>query len=77
MIEILKDKTAIVGVAKTAFAGAGHAVPLKRGRSEKPLFITAAGLPAAEAAQSIGRMAGTGRIPALLRRVDHLSRGLA
>jgi hypothetical protein len=37
----------VIGVAKTAFRPATHAVPVVRGeRSARPLFVTAAGCPA-------------------------------
>jgi deoxyribonuclease V len=36
----------VIGVAKTAFCTASHAIPVQRGTSARPLFITAAGMPA-------------------------------
>jgi len=38
----------VIGVAKSRFRTATHAVPVQRGSSVRPLFITAAGMPAAE-----------------------------
>jgi len=35
----------VIGVAKTAFRGATHAVPVIRGASRKPLYVTAVGHP--------------------------------
>jgi deoxyribonuclease V len=75
LFEALGGSTAIVGVAKTSFATATHAVAVKRGRSEKPIFVTARGLSEATAAAYVERMHGDSRIPTLLRRVDRLSRG--
>src|SRR5260370_30439362 len=42
----------VVGVAQTRFATATHAVPVLRGEtgSARPLYVTAAGIPGAEAA---------------------------
>jgi deoxyribonuclease V len=40
----------VIGVAKTAFHTATHAVPVRRGTSVRPLFVTAAGMPRDEAA---------------------------
>lgn len=70
----LGGSVVVVGVAKTAFAGA-PAVEVRRGRSEKPLFVTSAGLDPAAAAREVARMAGRHRIPTLLQRVDQLARG--
>jgi deoxyribonuclease V len=65
----------VVGVAKTAFRGATHAVPVRRGQSARPLWVTAAGLPRTEAAALVTGMAGRYRLPDALRRVDALARG--
>lgn len=67
----------VVGVAKTAFRTATHAVAVRRGGAEKPLFVTAAGVPPAEAARLVAAMAGPFRMPDALRRVDALARGRA
>jgi deoxyribonuclease V len=66
---------AVVGVAKTAFRGAVHAVPVCRGQATHPLYVTAVGLPRTEAAELVKRMAGRYRLPDALRRVDALARG--
>jgi deoxyribonuclease V len=65
----------VIGVAKTRFASATHAVPVLRGTAARPLHVTAAGLPAADAAELIRGMAGEFRLPDPLRRVDALARG--
>jgi deoxyribonuclease V len=64
----------VVGVAKTAFHHATHAVEVLRGGSRKPLYVTAVGLPAPDAADLVRAMAGGHRMPDALRRVDALSR---
>ena len=64
----------VIGVAKTAFRPATHAVPVLRGGSARPLYVTAAGLPLASAADLVRRMAGRYRLPDALRRADALSR---
>jgi len=64
----------VIGVAKTRFAPAAHAVPVLRGTAARPLYVTAAGLPAAEAADLVRAMAGKFRLPDALRRVDALAR---
>jgi deoxyribonuclease V len=40
----------VIGVAKSRFCAATRAVPVLRGSSVRPLFVTAAGMPAADAA---------------------------
>jgi deoxyribonuclease V len=67
----------VIGAAKTRFATAVHAVPVLRGHATRPLYVTAAGLPAADAAELIRRMSGPFRLPDALRLVDALSRGRA
>jgi deoxyribonuclease V len=64
----------VIGVAKSRFRTATHAVPVKRGTSVRPLFVTAAGMPAADAADLVRHMAGRYRLPDALRRADNLAR---
>ena len=64
----------VIGVAKTAFRGATHAVPVLRGTSVRPVLVTAAGMPRSDAAELVHRMAGRFRIPDALRRADQLAR---
>lgn len=64
----------IIGVAKTAFRPATHAVPVLRGGSARPLYVTATGLPAPDAAALVAGMAGQHRLPDALRRADRLAR---
>ena len=45
-----------------------------RGSSVSPLFVTAAGMPAADAADLVRHMAGRYRLPDALRRADTLAR---
>jgi len=74
LYQALAGKVAVIGVAKTRFAGAGAAVEVIRRRSTRPLFITAVGMSAQEAAEHVLSMRGPNRIPVLLRRVDSLCR---
>jgi deoxyribonuclease V len=65
----------VIGVAKSRFLTATHAVPVVRGRSARPLFVTSAGVGLTEAAELVQAMSGEHRIPAALRLVDRLARG--
>ena len=64
----------VIGVAKSRFRTATPALAVVRGSSERPLFVTAAGMPAADAADLIRHMAGRYRLPDALRRADTLAR---
>jgi deoxyribonuclease V len=64
----------VIGVAKTAFRTATHAVPVLRGGSARPLYVTAAAIPIEEAAGLVRYMAGQFRVPDALRRADALAR---
>ena len=64
----------VIGVAKSRFRTATHAEPVVRGSSARPLFVTAAGMPTADAADLVSRMAGRYRLPDALRRADTLAR---
>lgn len=65
----------VIGVAKTRYATATHAIPVYRGRAAKPLYVTAAGLSPNGAAALVEAMSGAFRLPDALRRVDQLARG--
>jgi deoxyribonuclease V len=71
--EALGAQRAVIGVAKAAFPG-GSAVPVLRGGSSRPLFVTAAGMNAHEAAELVRGMGGPHRVPTLLKRADQLAR---
>jgi deoxyribonuclease V len=64
----------VIGVAKSRFRTATRAVPVLRGSSARPLFVTAAGMPAADAAELVRHMSGRYRLPDALRRADTLAR---
>jgi deoxyribonuclease V len=74
--EALGARKAVIGVAKAAFAG-GSAVPVLRGDSSRPLFVTAVGINARDAAELVRGMHGLHRVPTLLKRADQLARGHA
>jgi deoxyribonuclease V len=64
----------VIGVAKSRFRVATHAVPVVRGSSVRPLFVTAAGMLISDAADLVRRMGGPYRLPDALRRADNLAR---
>lgn len=79
LYQALERTTPVVGVAKRPFGDAPQpvaVVPVLRGASRRPLYVTAVGMAADEAACRVRAMAGKYRIPALLRRVDQLARDI-
>ena len=75
LFEMLRGRTAVVGVAKTRFAGAEQWVEqVVRGSGSNPLWVTAAGVTLSEAVSGVKRMHGGNRIPTLVGRVDQLAR---
>jgi deoxyribonuclease V len=67
----LQQRIPVIGVAKTNFATIEkEKQPVWRGKSERPLFITAAGITLAEAAACMRQMSGAHRIPDLLKQLD-------
>lgn len=73
LYEALGRQTPVVGVAKRAYPGA-PAVEVMRGDSARPLYVTAAGVDVAMAADNVRRMHGEHRLPTMLKRVDRLCR---
>ncbi len=64
----------VIGVAKTAFRSATHAIEVRRGAAVRPLYITSTGIATDQAVALVTGMAGPHRIPDALRRVDALTR---
>ena len=60
----------VIGVAKTAFKGSKTKSEVFRGKSEKPLYVTAVGIEDEVAKNHIYSMHGKHRIPTLLKLVD-------
>lgn len=71
--QALPQRTPVVGVAKNYFRGSA-AIEVRRGQSARPLYVTAVGMRAEQAAEGITRMHGPHRLPTLLKRVDRLCR---
>jgi deoxyribonuclease V len=63
----------VIGAAKTPFRTATHAIPVLRGTSARPLYVTTAGIPRADAAELVRHMADRHRLPDALRRADTLA----
>lgn len=74
LYEALGRGVPVIGVAKTAFHSHPNALPVVRGQSRRPLYVTAVGMDAQAAAEAVRRMHGPSRLPTLLQRVDRLCR---
>ena len=75
LYESLGQTAAVVGVAKNPLQSSTHVERVFRGQSQKPLYVTSAGMDPREAAENVLLMAGEHRIPLLLKQVDQLARG--
>ncbi|MEM1215556.1 MAG: endonuclease V [Bacteroidota bacterium] len=73
--EALDGRFPVVGIAKKHFKTlTDNVLPVYRGKSQKPLYVTARGVDLATVAVGLSHMVGPYRIPSLLKRVDQLSR---
>ncbi|MEM7133139.1 MAG: endonuclease V [Chloroflexota bacterium] len=72
--DALDGKITVIGVAKKRFHGSPIETELMRGKSKKPLYITAEGIQLVQAKAQIESMHGANRIPTLLKQVDSLCR---
>ncbi|MFT3679845.1 MAG: endonuclease V [Ferruginibacter sp.] len=71
----LNRKKPVIGVAKTNFATIDrNKRELLRGKSIKPLYITATGMDMDDAVKYISSMSGENRIPTLLKTLDRLTK---
>lgn len=74
LFEWLSYSPEVVGVAKNPLKVADQFVPIMRGRSTRPLFVSAIGCSVERAARSIVSMHGPYRIPTLLKLADQYAR---
>ena len=74
LFTVLERRTIVVGVAKTRYQKATDAVAIRRGSSRAPLFVTAAGMDAHQAAEHVRAMHGPHRLPTMIARADALAR---
>ena len=71
----LNHKVAVIGVAKKAFhANHETVIPLLRGKSKTPLYISATGIETQDAVKVIKTMHGLHRTPTILRTLDNLTK---
>jgi len=74
LFESVSYSPVVIGVAKNPLKVADRFIPICRGRSKKPLFVSAVGCTTEQAACCIASMHGPYRIPTLLKTVDRHAR---
>lgn len=70
----LDGKVPVIGIAKTRFRDTPPETELLRGGSDRPLYVTSAGIDPTEARRLVGSMHGPHRIPTILTAVDRACR---
>jgi deoxyribonuclease V len=74
LYDALESQAAVVGVAKTRFKDTPADARVYRGKSQRPLYVTAVGIDETEARRLVAGMHGEHRVPEMLRLADRLSR---
>jgi deoxyribonuclease V len=75
LYEALVVKIPIIGVAKTKFLqNSQNAIEVFRGKSQKPLFVSAVGIHLEMAAEAVQKMHGNFRFPTLLKLLDDVTK---
>lgn len=77
LYDAINRQCPVIGVAKSNFATVDKLkIPVLRGDSKNPLFVTAIGTDAETAALYVKNMSGQYRIPSLLKELDKLTKQL-
>ncbi len=74
LYDALGAKVKVIGVAKESFKNTPAYCEVYRGKSNKPLYVTAAGIDLEQAKECIASMYGRFRVPALLKKADQVCR---
>lgn len=74
LYDALEGRSIVIGVAKTRFKDMSPEVEVFRGKSQRPIYVTAAGISDIKAKCLIKKMDGRYRIPAMLKLVDQLTK---
>ena len=75
LAQALPYSPVVIGVAKSPLHIADRFTAIVRGRSAKPLFVSALGCPLDVAGRRIRGMHGPHRVPTMLRLADQCARG--
>jgi deoxyribonuclease V len=74
LFDMLEQQVIVIGVAKSSYKNTPKSCELLRGKSNKPLYVTAAGITQERAKTLIKNMLGNDRLPTLLKCADRLSK---
>ncbi|MDY0350242.1 MAG: endonuclease V [Desulfobulbaceae bacterium] len=74
LYEYLAGRAVVIGVAKSPLAMARDFVPVLRGRSRRPLYVSAMGTDLETAAAVVANMHGRYRLPTMTKLADSLAR---
>jgi deoxyribonuclease V len=73
--ESLHHKVPVIGVAKSNFhQNLKNVIPVLRGDSNKPLYVTAVGVDLQQAADHVKSMHGEFRLPTVLKELDRITK---
>ena len=73
--ESIQQQVPVIGVAKTNFhQNEQHVIPVLRGASANPLYVTAIGTDVQQAAEHIKTMHGEFRLPTVLKEMDRITK---
>jgi len=73
--ESIQSQVPVIGVAKTNFhQNEQHVIPVLRGDSARPLYVTAVGTDLQQAAEHIKSMHGEFRLPTVLKEMDRITK---
>lgn len=73
--ESIQQQVPVIGVAKTNFhLNEQHVIPVLRGASANPLYVTAVGTDVKQAAAHIKNMHGEFRLPTVLKELDRITK---
>jgi deoxyribonuclease V len=75
LYERIQSQVPVIGVAKSNFhQNQQHVIPVLRGESLNPLYVTAVGTNLQQAADNIRSMHGDFRLPTVLKELDRITK---
>lgn len=75
LYECINQRVPVIGVAKSKFVGnEKYCIPVLRGKSQSPLYISSIGYDSSLAADMIKRLSGEYRFPTILAILDRMTK---
>jgi deoxyribonuclease V len=73
--ESIQQQVPVIGIAKSNFhENEQHVIPVLRGESANPLYVTAVGIDLQQAAEYVRSMHGEFRLPTVLKELDRVTK---